>query len=214
MVQDRGTVIGRPAPTPPVRGRCPIVKHIMNRRRLYLPALLALALAALPLSPPAYAEQMVPARLDARMMRQPAVSATQIAFVYAGDIWLADKTGGVALRLSSPKGEESFPRFSPDGSLLGFTGDYDGNEDIYVMPVTGGLPRRITHHGAPDRMLGWYPDGNRILYATSMTSPKNRFNQLYQVSAQGGLPEKLPVPYGEFGAISPDGKTLAYVPIS
>ena len=82
------------------------------------------------------------------------------------------------------------------------------------MPVTGGLPTRITHHGAPDRMLGWYPDGKTILYATSMTSPKNRFNQLYRVPAQGGLPEKLPVPYGEFGAISPDGKTLAYVPIS
>jgi len=157
---------------------------------------------------------MLPARIDARMMRQPAVSATQIAFVYAGDIWLADKSGGVALRISSPKGEESFPRFSPDGSLLAFTGDYDGNEDIYVMPVTGGVPRRITHHGAPDRMLGWYPDGKSILYATSMTSQKNRFNQLYRVSAEGGLPEKLPVPYGEFGAISPDGQTLAYVPIS
>ena len=64
---------------------------------------------------------MVPARIDARMMRQPAVSATQIAFVYAGDIWLAEKSGGVAVRLSSPKGEESFPRFSPDGSLLAFT---------------------------------------------------------------------------------------------
>ena len=157
---------------------------------------------------------MVPARIDARMMRQPAVSATQIAFVYAGDIWLVDKSGGVAVRISSPKGEESFPRFSPDGTLLAFSGDYDGNEDIYVMPVTGGLPRRLTHHGAPDRMLGWYPDGQSILYATSMTSPKNRFNQLYRVSAEGGLPEKLPVPYGEFGAISPDGKTLAYVPIS
>ena len=82
------------------------------------------------------------------------------------------------------------------------------------MPVAGGLPTRVTHHGAPDRMLGWYPDGKTILYATSMTSPKNRFNQLYRVLAKGGLPEKLPVPYGEFGAISPDGKTLAYVPIS
>ncbi len=157
---------------------------------------------------------MVPARIDARMMRQPAVSATQIAFVYAGDIWIADKSGGVAVRISSPRGEESFPRFSPDGSRLAFSGDYDGNEDIYVMPVTGGVPLRVTHHGAPDRMLGWYPDGKTILYATSMTSQKNRFNQLYRVSAQGGLPEKLPVPYGEFGAISPDGQTLAYVPIS
>jgi tricorn protease len=182
----------------------------MNGRPSHLFALLSFALLGLI----AQAQPAVPARIDARMMRQPAVSATQIAFVYAGDVWLAEKGGGVAVRISSPRGEESFPRFSPDGSLLGFTGDYDGNEDIYVMPVAGGLPRRITHHGAPDRMLGWYPDGKSILYATSMTSPKNRFNQLYRVSAEGGLPEKLPVPYGELGAISPDGKTLAYVPIS
>lgn len=162
----------------------------------------------------AQSQQPVPARIDARMLRQPAVSATQIAFVYAGDIWLVDKAGGTAVRVSSPRGEESFPRFSPNGELLAFTGDYDGNEDIYVMPSAGGLPTRITHHGSPDRVLGWYPDGSNILYATSMTSPKNRFNQLYKLSAQGGLPEKLPIPYGEFGAISPDGKTLAYVPIS
>ncbi|MCX6930267.1 MAG: PDZ domain-containing protein [Verrucomicrobia bacterium] len=186
----------------------------MNCLLLNLPLLLALGLAASSVNPAALAQPTVPARIDARMMRQPAVSATRIAFIYAGDIWLADKAGGVAVRISSPKGEESFPRFSPDGSLLAFSADYDGNEDIYVMPVTGGLPARVTHHGAPDRMLGWYPDGKTILYATSMTSPKNRFNQLYRVPAQGGLPEKLPVPYGEFGAISPDGKTLAYVPIS
>ncbi|HOX56540.1 MAG TPA: PDZ domain-containing protein [Candidatus Paceibacterota bacterium] len=186
----------------------------MNRRISYHPFLLAVALAAGLLATTARAQPVVSARIDARMMRQPAVSATQIAFVYAGDIWLVERAGGVAVRLSSPKGEESFPRFSPDGSLLAFTGAYDGNEDIYVVPVAGGLPQRVTHHGAPDRILGWYPEGNWLLYATSMTSPKNRFNQLYQVRAEGGLPEKLPVPYGEFGAISPDGKTLAYVPIS
>jgi tricorn protease len=155
-----------------------------------------------------------PRRIDARMVRQPDVSATKIAFVYAGDIWLAPKSGGVATRLSSPRGEESFPRFSPDGSLLAFSGNYDGNLDIYVVPVTGGLPRRLTHHGATDRVIGWYPDGQHILFATSMTSEKDRFNKLYRVSVEGGLPEKLPVPYGEFGAISPDGKTLAYTPIS
>src|ERR1035437_2134838 len=189
------------------------MKYIMNRRPPLLHVLLTLGFSAWLLAPAAQSQKTVPARIDARMMRQPAVSATQIAFVYAGDIWLVDKTGAVAVRISSPKGEESFPRFSPDGTLLAFTGDYDGNEDIYVMPATGGLPRRLTHHGAPDRMLDWYPDGQNILYATSMTSPKNRFNQLYRVSAEGGVPEKLPVPDGEFGAISPDGKTLAYVPI-
>ena len=171
------------------------------------------ALALLLISPASPAAEK-PARIDARMMRHPDVSATQIAFVYAGDIWVAPKTGGEAVRLSSPRGEESFPKFSPDGTRLAFSGNYDGNLDIYVMPVTGGLPQRLTHHGAPDRMVGWYPDGRHILYATTMTSYKDRFNQLYKVPAEGGLPEKLPMPYGEFGAISPDGQTIAYNPIS
>ena len=118
------------------------------------------------------------------------------------------------MRLSSPKGEESFPRFSPDGTQIAFSGNYDGNMDIYVVPATGGLPKRLTYHGAPDRMLGWYPDGKSILFATSRTSEKDRFNKLFKISVNGGLPEQLPVPYGEFGSISPDGKTLAYIPIS
>jgi len=153
-------------------------------------------------------------RIDARMMRQPDVSATQIAFVYAGDIWVAPKAGGEAVRLSSPRGEESFPKFSPDGKTIAFSGNYDGNTDIYTMPVTGGLPQRITHHGAPDRVLDWYPDGQSILFATTMTSYKDRFNQLYKVGAEGGLPEKLPMPYGEFGAISPDQKAIVFNTIS
>lgn len=155
-----------------------------------------------------------PHAIDARMMRYPDVSSNQITFVYAGDIWVAPKTGGNAVRLSSPRGEETFPKFSPDGTEIAFSGNYDGNMDIYIIPVTGGLPRRITHHGAPDRLVGWYPDGKRLLYATSMTSYKDRFNQLYSVSVEGGLPEKLPMPYGEFGALSPDGKQIAYTPIS
>src|SRR5260221_8500867 len=152
--------------------------------------------------------------VDARMLRYPDVSSTQIAFVYAGDIWVAPKTGGGAMRLSSPKGEETFPRFSPDGTQIAFSGNYDGNTDIYVVPATGGLPKRLTYHGDPDRMLEWYPDGKSILFATTRASEKDRFNQLYRISANGGMPEKLPVPYGEFGAISQDGKTLAYIPIS
>lgn len=152
--------------------------------------------------------------IDARMMRQPDVSATQIAFVYAGDIWVAPKAGGPAVRLSSPRGEESFPKFSPDGATLAFSGNYDGNTDIYTVPVAGGLPQRITHHGAADRVIDWYPDGKSILYATTMTSFKDRFNQLYKVSATGGLPEKLPMPYGEFGAMAPDGKAIVFTTIS
>ena len=83
------------------------------------------------------------AQIDARMLRHPDVSQTQITFVYAGDIWLVEKTGGVAKRLSSPAGQESFPRFSPDGSEIAFSGNYDGNIDVYVVPSDGGVPRRI-----------------------------------------------------------------------
>jgi len=153
----------------------------------------------------------VEAGVDARMIRYPDVSADRIVFVYAGDIWVVPKSGGTANRLSTPKGEESFPRFSPDGSLIAFSGNYDGNTDIYAVPTSGGLPRRLTHHSFPDRMLDWYPDGESILYASRMTSGTNRFNQLYRTTRDGGLPERLPVPYGEFGSIAPDGKTLAYL---
>jgi tricorn protease len=152
--------------------------------------------------------------IDARMMRQPDVSATQIAFVYAGDIWVAPKAGGAAVRLSSPRGEESFPKFSPDGTTIAFSGNYDGNVDIYMVPVAGGLPQRVTHHGAADRVIDWDPDGKSILFATTMTSFKDRFNQLYKVGATGGLPEKLPMPYGEFGAMSPDGGAIVFTTIS
>ncbi|MEN9733982.1 MAG: hypothetical protein RLZ45_1977, partial [Verrucomicrobiota bacterium] len=153
--------------------------------------------------------QDAPRSIDARLMRYPDVSATQIAFVYAGDIWVVPKEGGVATRLSSPRGEETMPRFSPDGTQIAFSGNYDGNLDLYVMPTAGGVPRRITHHGSPDRLVDWFPDGKRLLFATSMTSYKDRFNQLYQVDVEGGLPEKLPMPYGEFGSVKDDGKTLA-----
>ena len=157
---------------------------------------------------------VAPAPLDARLMQMPAVSKTQIAFVYAGDIWIAPKAGGTALRLSSPRGIEQFPRFSPDGSQLAFSGNYDGNIDLYVMPAGGGEPRRVTHHGSSDRLLGWTPDGQALLFSSHMTGFTERVSQLFRVSVEGGLPEKLPVAYGEFGAISPDGKTLAYTPVS
>jgi len=145
------------------------------------------------------------------MFRYPDVSATQIAFVYAGDIWVVEKEGGTAQKLSSPRGEELFPRFSPDGSRIAFSGNYDGNTDIYVIPALGGVPSRVTYHPDGDRLVDWSPDG-RLLIASDRRSGVGRFNQLYLVSADGGLPDRLPVPYGEFGAISDDERTLAYTP--
>lgn len=150
------------------------------------------------------------AQVSARLFRYPDVSATQIAFVYGGDLWVADKAGGTASRLSSPAGEEMFPRFSPDGKTIAFSGNYDGNMDIYTISVQGGIPIRITHHGMSDRLLDWYPDGKHLLYASSAESGKQRFSQLYKVAAAGGLPEKLPLAYGEFGTLSADGKHIAF----
>ncbi|MDB5231117.1 MAG: Periplasmic protease [Chitinophagaceae bacterium] len=151
------------------------------------------------------------AQIDARLFRYPDVSATQIAFVYGGDVWIVPKTGGTANRLTSSAGEESFPRFSPDGKKLAFSAVYDGNTDVYTMPVTGGVPMRLTWNAGADRVIDWHPDGKRILFASGRESGTPAFRQLYLVKETGGLPDKLPVPYGELASFSPDGHNIAYV---
>src|SRR5688572_29033777 len=115
--------------------------------------------------------------LDAGLMRMPAVSDKQISFVYAGDIWVVSKEGGVAMRLSSPRGEESWPRFSPDGREIAFSGNYEGSDDVYVMPVSGGEPRRVTFHGSSDRLVGWWPDGRSVVFASRRESFTERVGQ-------------------------------------
>ena len=154
------------------------------------------------------------AQVDARLLRYPAISKTQIAFVYAGDIWLVGKDGGAAFKLTSSPGEESFPRFSPDGSKVAFSASYDGNQDVYVIPSRGGEPVRLTHHPMPDRVIGWTPDGKGVLFASSREAGRQRYNQFFTVPPTGGMPEKLVVPYGEFGAYSPDGRQFAYMPMA
>ena len=154
------------------------------------------------------------AQIDARMLRYPAVSRDRIAFVYAGDVWLVSKEGGAAVRLTSSPGEETFPRFSPDGSKVAYSASYDGNVDVYVIPTAGGEPARLTFHPMPDRVVGWTPDGKQVLFASSRESGRQRFNQFYTVGTGGGLPQKLVVPYGEFGAYSPDGRQFAYMPMA
>jgi tricorn protease len=152
----------------------------------------------------------ISAQVDARLFQYPDVSKTHISFTYAGDVWIVSKEGGTAFRLTTAKGTEGFAKFSPDGSQLAFSGNYDGNVDVYVIQALGGLPKRITSHGMSDRIVDWFPDGKNLLFASSRESGKQRFSQFYRVSKDGGLPEKLPLPYAEFGSVSPDGKKIAF----
>jgi tricorn protease len=105
------------------------------------------------------------------LLRMPAVSKTQIVFNYGGDLWIVSRDGGDARRLTSDIGEETDPAFSPDGSMVAFTGEYDGNKDVYVVPATGGEPHRLTYHPADDLVVGWTPDGKKVLYASGQQLP-------------------------------------------
>ncbi len=171
-----------------------------------LPGFLALALAGQSLHA---SDDSAPASPDAMMLRFPDISDSQIVFTYDNDLWVASKEGGMALPLSSPPGAETLAKFSPDGNAVAFTANYDGNADIYVMPVTGGEPKRLTYHPGQDRMLDFAADG-RILFRSPREAFNGRTAQLFLTSPTGGMPSKVPVPYGEFGTISDDGQWLAY----
>ncbi|HEV8491306.1 MAG TPA: protease, partial [Candidatus Angelobacter sp.] len=146
------------------------------------------------------------------LMQKPTLSKTHIAFAYAGDLWVVSREGGEARLLTSGDGTKTDPVFSPDGSKIAFSGDYDGNVDVYVIPSEGGVPRRLTHHPAVDEVVGWSPDGKSVLFRSTRNS-YSRFNRLFTVSLEGGLPHELPLPTAEFGAFSADGKHIAYVPV-
>ncbi len=145
------------------------------------------------------------------LLQKPTLSKTHIAFAYAGDLWLVARDGGEARLLTSGSGTKSDPVFSPDGSMIAFTGDYDGNVDVYVIPAEGGVPRRLTHHPGVDEVIGWTPDGKQVLFRSARSS-YSRFNKLFTVKLDGGLPHELPLPMAEAGSYSPDGKHIAYVP--
>ena len=151
------------------------------------------------------------AQIDARLFRYPDVSQNQVAFVYGGDVWIVPKTGGTAVRLTSSTGEESYPRFSPDGKTLAFSATYDGNTDAYTIPVTGGMPARLTWNSMPDRVVEWHPEGKKLMIASPRENNVGSIRKFFFVSSGGGLHENLPIPYGEIGSFSPDGNSLAYV---
>jgi len=144
------------------------------------------------------------------LMQQPTMSKTQIVFVYGGYLWSVPREGGEARQLTTG-GHESRPKFSPDGSWIAFSGQYDGNVDAYVMSADGGEPKRLTWHPDPDAVEGWTPDGKKIL----ISSPREAFadiDRLYAIPVEGGVPEVLPMWRGEAASYSPDATRIAYVP--
>jgi tricorn protease len=151
---------------------------------------------------------------SAELLEKPTLSRTSIVFVYADELWSVPRAGGEAKQLTAGGGLKTNPKFSPDGSQIAFTSEYDGNVDVFTIPAQGGVPKRVTFHPSPDIVLGWTPDGSRILFTSNRTS-FSRFSELFTVApGAGGLPDKLPLPMGFEGSYSPDGQHLAYVPIS
>ena len=170
-------------------------------------ALCALALLVCVAAPHALAD-VTP---NPTMLRDPDVNATHIVFVYAGDLWAVPRAGGVATPLASPPGAEANPRFSPDGKSIAFVGNYDGDRDLYTLPLEGGVPHRVTYHSTNETLADWAGDGSLIYYAFGQQTGQSH-TELFTVSPKGGLPVQLPVPYGAKASIDAKGEWLAYTP--
>ncbi|MGA9797501.1 MAG: PDZ domain-containing protein [Terriglobales bacterium] len=161
---------------------------------------------------------------EGRMMRFPDIYKDKIVFMYGGDLWLASSSGGDARRITSDAGRELFPKFSPDGKWIAFTGQYDGNFNVYVMPAQGGQPRQLTFFqgsatplsdrmGVHNEVVTWFPDSKRILFISRRDASNGWIKRPFSVSIDGGLPEPLPINEGGLGSFSPDGTKIAYNPI-
>ena len=147
------------------------------------------------------------------LMQGATLNARQAAFSFGDDIWIVGREGGEATRLIASGGINTGPLFSPDGSMIAYTGNLNGNTDVFVVSSAGGEPRRLTYDPAPDVALGWTPDGKNILYRSDGQSFSQRYERLFTVPVNGGLPTPLPLPMGVQGSYSPDGSHLAYVPL-
>lgn len=145
---------------------------------------------------------------ETRLLRQPNISNSQIAFVYGGDIWVVGKDGGDAKRITSTAAVESDPHFSPDGNFIAFTSNRAGSPSVYVVSANGGIPTRITWYPAPSYARGWTEDGKKIVYASSRESAPTGFCRLWTVAKEGGPSTLLPAPWGYDGELSKDGKKL------
>jgi tricorn protease len=147
------------------------------------------------------------------LMRTPTLNKTHIVFAYAGDLWTVARDGGEASRLTTGVGREFNPLFSPNGQWIAFTGEYDGNVDVYVMPAAGGVPRRLTYHPGGDQLAGWTPDGRQVLFVSARSADTGRTAQLFTMAIDGLHPTPVPLPMAYEGSYSPDGARLAYVPL-
>lgn len=147
-----------------------------------------------------------------KMLTDPALSAERVAFVYGNDLWTSRLDGSSVQRITSGPGTKSSPAFSPDGALLAFSAELDGNVDVFVVPAAGGVPKRLTWHPGRDVVQGFTPDGKAVLFSSPREAFNNRHTQLYTVPVEGGVETKLPIPHAHRAVFSPDGKTIAYTP--
>jgi len=178
----------------------------VKRTRRLLRVCAAMALFGAVASGPARAEAQKPL-----LLRDPSISKTQIAFSYAGNIWIADREGGNLRRLTSG-GHEGQPAFSPDGSLVAFTGAYDGTRSVYVVPSSGGDPRQLTYHPADGEVAGWTRDGKNVVFSSERTAFARDVVQLFTVPVEGGFATQVPLARASEASFSPDGSRVAYVP--
>lgn len=171
------------------------------------------AAAALLLGHPATAFAL-PDTTDTRMLSEPAVSNSHLAFIYAGDLWLSNRDGGGARRLTSDLGDKSHPVFSPDGSLIAYSANIDGNTDVYVIAAAGGVPRRLTFHPGADLAQAFTPDGKAVMFTSPRAAFNNRFQKLFAVPVTGGVETQLEIPNASRATYSPDGQRIAYNPLA
>ena len=164
-----------------------------------------------------------PALAQTMLLRFPDIYNDRVVFCYAGDLWVASSQGGTATRLTAHPGLELFPKFSPDGRWIAFSGQYDGDEQVYIMPTTGGIPKQLTYYpargplpprwGYDNQVYDWTPDGQSVLFRSLRYSTALSDSRLFLVSMNGGLPVPLPMPESGAGDLSPDGTRVIYSPL-
>ena len=143
-----------------------------------------------------------------RLLRQPTISNSHIAFIHGGDLWISEVDGKNILRLTSTPAIETNPQFSPDGKFIAFSSNRSGNNAVYIVPIAGGEPKRLTWHPSSSNVRGWMPDGTKVIYATTRGSAPTSINRLWSVSIEGGPSSQISAQWGYDGTCSSDGSRI------